>query len=741
LLFHSLINGQRDFTDKQLVREYQTSDIAYTCVERNANAIAQAPWGVYRIVKKADVRKGLKGVKSFTTVQQKQARKMLIRKGITLAEDSELVQVTDHPLIDRLTSVNEDLNGSQLFKLTDINLEVVGRSYWLCRDETITPLKPWRIEVVRDSNGVVTGYKHRNTDTNSEPLSKDEVIDFRFIDPLDPYAGGHSPLKAALKSLRMSSKYMEWMYAIIANRKRPDWLLIPEDDIGPEEATRTEAKIDQKFGGNNNGLPGVLDKKLKPVNLSYSPTDLAPLEIRKEVVTRMAGAFGIPIPFVNPDASTYSNYETAMEDWARTAIAPRLSLFEQVINENLFKLGIEDDVFVLFDSPVPEDKELELQQETANAAKLTAATTAGVKLTENEKRSLLGFEPIPGGDDLPEDEPTPEPPAPAEQPPAPEPADDESDDGEAAKSFDRLLQLNRDVAAGDMPRSVAINIAEAMGFTNAKQLIGFVKAKHSECDCETAPATKAKKPSIEEQLQQKVAAFFRRIRSEAVEQVKAVSGLTLKDSLRSLLTKADDEDLPDEFVPLDEWTDELADDVQPIIELGTRQSADGKARDYVRAGADPSFPSVIPAKVKEATEKRAYAFAESTMATTAKSVNAAIEQVRNEIREGVLTGDPIRELTKRVEGVFEDAEKYQAERIARTEASAAVHNGQLIAAKESGIVKAMKPLISSDACPLCMEYEGKEYGLDELDDSGAIDAEQPPYHPNCTCSWTEVLDI
>jgi SPP1 gp7 family putative phage head morphogenesis protein len=133
-------------------------------------------------------------------------------------------------------------------------------------------------------------------------------------------------------------------------------------------------------------------------------------------------------------------------------------------------------------------------------------------------------------------------------------------------------------------------------------------------------------------------------------------------------------------------------------------------------------------------------FAQSTNATTNKSLNDALDQLREELAGGLFSGDSIPEMRKRVQSIFESMDKSRATLIAQSETQRAVHEGLRIAAKESGVVKGFEFLLSDDACPICKKYEGKVIGLDDkFNEDDTYDDSMLPIHPGCRCTVTEVL--
>jgi len=104
-----------------------------------------------------------------------------------------------------------------------------------------------------------------------------------------------------------------------------------------------------------------------------------------------------------------------------------------------------------------------------------------------------------------------------------------------------------------------------------------------------------------------------------------------------------------------------------------------------------------------------------------------------QIREGLLRGETIRELTKRVQEVT-DKTKYEAERIARTEATRVFNLGALDRYKRAG-AQYYKYLAAMDqrTCPRCARNYGKIFKIDDPN------TPRPPCHPNCRCAIVPVI--
>lgn len=155
---------------------------------------------------------------------------------------------------------------------------------------------------------------------------------------------------------------------------------------------------------------------------------------------------------------------------------------------------------------------------------------------------------------------------------------------------------------------------------------------------------------------------------------------------------------------------------------------------------DLSFDVFNP-RVLEAVDRLTFDFCAETNRTSVERIDLALRALRRELAGGLEEGEAYLRLTRRVLNIF--ASPARAAAIGMTEPSRAMHAGQLLMAKDSGVVKGKRWLASSDACPLCLSLNGIVVGLDE---DFAVVGKGPysrvphaPAHPHCMCTWTEVL--
>jgi SPP1 gp7 family putative phage head morphogenesis protein len=117
--------------------------------------------------------------------------------------------------------------------------------------------------------------------------------------------------------------------------------------------------------------------------------------------------------------------------------------------------------------------------------------------------------------------------------------------------------------------------------------------------------------------------------------------------------------------------------------------------------------------------------------TLAKSINmTTLEALREQLSLGFELGESIAQITKRIEGYFDDTARWRAERIVRTEVIAANNEGALHRYELEGISKS-EFFPSPDACEQCSPLAGEYITKDS---HGMI-----PVHPNCRCVWLPVV--
>jgi hypothetical protein len=162
----------------------------------------------------------------------------------------------------------------------------------------------------------------------------------------------------------------------------------------------------------------------------------------------------------------------------------------------------------------------------------------------------------------------------------------------------------------------------------------------------------------------------------------------------------------------------------------------------IKASIGANFELHNP-RVDEAINAATFQFCKETNDTATMKLNQALVELRESLKEGIGQGEAISMLARRVKEIFDDP--FRALRIADTETTRALAGGELISAKESGIIIAKRWMATygPNVCKDCENLDLEERGLDEpfyVDPRGGPYAivQHPPKHPFCRCQVTMI---
>lgn len=366
----------------------ELKNTAWTCASINASVCATFPPKLYLAVAPGETPRWR--TRSVDGATQRRLQRQ--------ADASpSIVEVTDHPLLTVLSSVNPVHNSFDLWELTQLSLEIHGLAYWLLDLDPVLNV-PGQIWVLpahlvtprreAASANLVDYYEYRGRGV--ERFAPERVIVFRCPDPRDPYAAGLSPLRACFEQVMMTSEFAALKRCLYDHAGVPSVVLTPDDQLGGDERDRLEKQWQQKFSRGGHGQALVADSSLKVTLLSQSLGDLAALADMKAAKEDIANAFGVPLPLLSGDTNL-ANMQAADHLHKTLAIGPRLRRRDQKLNEQLLpRFDPSGRLFLASDDPTPANQEFALRQEASDLR-------LGVR-TVNEVRSARGLPPVAWGD-------------------------------------------------------------------------------------------------------------------------------------------------------------------------------------------------------------------------------------------------------------------------------------------------------------------------------------------------------
>jgi HK97 family phage portal protein len=346
--------------------------VAWTCASLNASVCASYPPRLY-----VTTREGQPAARCPTRPISRKTWERLRDPSKPWAARVEkaarIEEVTEHPLLELFgmpTPSGVSLNAFDLWELTQLYLEVLGRAFWYLEPGPFgTPQWIWilpaqNVTPRREMNSprLVDYYEYR-TGFKEERFAPEEVVFFRYPDPRDPYLGGLSPLRACFEQVALTSHYAARKQAIFLNNAIPSAMISPERVLGEEERDRLETQWNQRLREGGAGRVVVAEGPMKVDLLQHSLGDLALLAEMGATKEQIANAFHVPVAFFTTQTNL-ANLQASNAQHMQQAVQPRLIRRDEKLNEQLLPLfDPSGRLFVASEDPLPVDQHLLIAQQ------------------------------------------------------------------------------------------------------------------------------------------------------------------------------------------------------------------------------------------------------------------------------------------------------------------------------------------------------------------------------------------
>ena len=623
-------------------------------------------------------------------------------------EDSE---IEDHPLLDLWDKPNEYMSGSDLWVGSYTFFKLMGECLWYYpglrvgvsggmkanrrSSGTIELIDPTTVTVEAKNGSLI--YKQR---VNGQDVVLDTgfLTHFKRFNPHNPLRG-LSQLESLAMELGVDWNSVCWNKAFFGDQNGiPTGLLIPaEGQIVPQADREDYLRQWNSTYAKRRGV-GLLPPGWKWQDVGSQPKDMEFGKQREFSREQILAVYGVP-PFMAGvlDKANYANAREQSANYWNGPITKMLSYFSNVINNDFMpKVGVEGvDVWPDFDSvrALVED----LGQKVTIAGQLFAM--GFTKRMINDRLDLgMDVEELDDADvgylpisvipvDMVQEAHTPAGPAPV-------PAN-EGTDTEGAP-----------IPAGDASKFLRRLSVKASGRReNVWRSIDY------------------KTRDIEAKFEKVIRKHFREIETEVLAQMNSLKGWNLKHGVE----KADTSNLFD----LQFSKGKL---MRMTLPLHTAALDRGGTSVLSEIGASDTFDALAPnvsAKLAELTRK-------------ITRIDDTLErQLREQMVEGIMAGEGIPQLAKRVEEVI-GAGLSRASTIARTETGNAFTYGRVEGMRQVGITK-QQWLTAHDehVRPSHAAQDGDEVALDDTFKNGLrypCDPLGPPEEViNCRCTVVPVI--
>jgi HK97 family phage portal protein len=319
-------------------------------------------------------------------------------------------KLESHPLLTLIKNPNPQQGISRFMEGLTAYLLLAGNVYIEAVSSDSEPLelyllRPDRVMVVPGESGTPVAFQYtmggKSIRIPVNPLSgQSRILHIKTFNPLNDWYG-MSPIEAAAHSIDQHNAVSSHNLFLLQNGGRPTGALqfrpgphAHGDVLSEEQRERLREEIRATVEGNRNaGRILVMEGDFEWKEMGLSPKDLDFIEGKYLSAREIAQVYGVPPMLVGvPGESTFSNYKEARYHLWEDTILPYLEIIKSELNQwltPLFGTGLS------FDYDMDAIPALAPKRES-----LWGKIEKASFLTVNEKRALVGYEPIANGDRL-----------------------------------------------------------------------------------------------------------------------------------------------------------------------------------------------------------------------------------------------------------------------------------------------------------------------------------------------------
>jgi HK97 family phage portal protein len=610
----------------------------------------------------------------------------------------------------------------QLIKETERSLLLTGAAYWLklYRGRVLTGfqfLNPTTMSVHFDETKARPGNPWAGVTfiqtihgKQYGPWTIDDVVYFREPSLTDEIGPGIPPARVALQSAQLGHYLERFVSVFFENGAQPVTIMNLPENMDDNEYKRFTTETNSRFSGVINAFRWlfVRSQDLKVTTLTPPIESLMLPELQERAVTQVAMTLGVPRTMLEASAANYATADSDRQSFWRETVIPRLSLYQQVLNELLFH-PLQYELYFN-----PEALDVMQADEAQRAGSLLQLVQAGVPLRGAMK--ILGYDGIEEALGPEEEElPVPElPEQPPEEPPPPPPTDEtvEGDTSETVDEEDVELKKVRDTEWSLLQKKIERRIKAG---------------KSPECAFDGKAISQDEVKSVMARLSDET-----RVNDlhDIIHEVKAIGDLTpieraLYDRIVAEMDKRGKQ-WARQIVAGKEVIPTLVDVIAPAlqVQLGTymRKELDRLGKEFV-----PFDDAVLTGRVDDW-------LSDYVPVTTSKIDETSAERVRQVINTYRQTpGMTIDDVTELLRPTFDGSRAAMIAVTEMTRASTQAVNNYQEYLTENGIETTMYWSTQNDEivdeCPVCSPLHNvpRDEWPDYLQDG-------PPAHPRCRCT-------
>ncbi len=343
---------------------FTRNSVVFSCVKEISSAVAGVPWLLFRRL-----------------------------------SDGDRSEILQHPLLDLLERPNLLQGKFEWIEAAASFLYLSGNSYLECVGpqggnnsgvpKELYVLRPDRMRVLPDPVHFVGGYEY-TVSGRKVKFSSDRILHLKLFHPLDDWYG-LSPVQVAALAIDKLNSGDKWNASLLQNAAVPSGALTCKQRLTDEQFERLKSEMRRQIQGVNNARePLLLEQDLEWKELGISPKDMDWIEGLKMSALQVAQVFNVPPELIGLSPATYQNRKEARKALYTEVVCPFLNRLRDALNNWLVPRFGDN---LLLDYNKDGIEALSEDQE----ALWNRVNQSGF-LTLNEKRRMVGFDDISGGD-------------------------------------------------------------------------------------------------------------------------------------------------------------------------------------------------------------------------------------------------------------------------------------------------------------------------------------------------------
>lgn len=255
-------------------------------------------------------------------------------------------EITNGPIVDLLRFVNPHWTYQRLMQMTQLSMDTWGEAFWvLTKNSRGIPTEIWwakpdRMRIVPHPENYIEGYIY---DWNGQRIafSADEVIWFRYPNPLDEYTG-LSPISSARLAIDTGVSALRSNANIFKNGVQLAGVLSPMDKDATWQREQVDAlreMLDRRFRGVDKAHRiAILGQSAMFSPMSISPKDAQFMELMTWTRSDIAMVFQVPPELIGDHShATYSNINQAYKGFWTDCLVPQANMIAGELTEQLLR--------------------------------------------------------------------------------------------------------------------------------------------------------------------------------------------------------------------------------------------------------------------------------------------------------------------------------------------------------------------------------------------------------------------